>query len=280
MPFTTLSTVKKHLLNSTFGSLKVEDFPITLFGTTDIELPHHNISADSETVKRSEQIEPKQIAPLTLSGTTWADLEDPNIVLDSLVVTLSELLSTIYVEGTDYQIDYDLGKIRRTISSTIPDLTPVLIYYSYYKLLTADDDYVIDYVNGKIHRTVSGVIADGGTVLIDYDVTAGSTSDELINQAIAEAEDIIIRNLAPSYNESSTDQGLKTGAAWLTLSIIARAMCTEFLGRRTGADGATRGRDWLTLSQQYEAKAWMVLQPFVNPISIRTGLRFSNDPSE
>jgi hypothetical protein len=279
MPFTTLSTVKKHLLNSTFGPLHVEDLPITLNGTTDTELPHHNIAASSETVKRSEEIAPKQNSPITLSGTTWANLDDPNLVRNSVVAALSEILSTVYVEETDFQIDYDGGRIRRTADSGIPDFTTIQVFYSYYKDLSAGDDYVLDAVNGQIHRTGGGSIPDGATVLIDYAVTAGSVTDELIEQSITEAEDLIIRNLASGYSPSSTDQGLKTGSTWLSLSIIARAYCTEFLGRRTGADGATRGKDWMLLAQQYEAKAWQTLQPFLNPIALRSGLRFSNEPT-
>lgn len=278
MPFTTLTTVKKHLLNSTFGPLHIEDFAITLNGTTDVELPHHNLAANSETVKRSEQVAPKRNTGITLTATNWSNLEDPNLVRGSVAVVLAETLSTVYVEETDYQIDYDVGRIRRTATSGIPSLTTVEVFYSYYKWLTANDDYVLDPVNGKIHRTTTGVIPDGGNVLIDYDITAGSVTDDLINQSITEAEDLIVRNLAPGYNQNSTDQGLKTGSTYLVLSIIARAMCTEFLGRRTGADGATRGRDWMLLAQQYEAKAWQVLQPFINPIVIRSGLRFANEP--
>ena len=65
---------------------------------------------------------------------------------------------------------------------------------------------------------------DGAAVLVDYTVTAGCVEDDLVDQAITEAEDIILRSLAEEYNASSTNQGLKTGATELALSIICRAL--------------------------------------------------------
>lgn len=277
MSFTTLTTVKLHLLNSAAGPLHVEHHPVQLAGTADTELPHHSLVSASETVKRNDSNTPVSSGPHILSAYDWSNLTDTEVVPDTVVVALDSSCEQLFTEEVDYQIDYELGRIRRVPGTQIPDLTPVLVYYAAYRLFALSTDYAIDYESGKLHRTATGAIPDGGTVLVDYDVTTASVEDALVLQAIVEAEDVIARNLAPGYSAESTDQGLQTGATYLSLSIIARALCTEFLARRTTSDGATRAKEWVTLSERYEAKAFEVLRPFLNPISLRAGLRLTNE---
>ena len=277
MSFTTLTTVRKHLLSSGLGTLHMENLSVTLEGTADVELPHFALLPSSETVKRDVSVTVGDSGPHTLADYNWSSLETDQIVPRSVVVTLDSSCQTRYTEEADYQVDYEGGRIRRVPGSAIANFTPVLVYYVAYARFVADTDYELDYALGRLHRLESGGLADGATVLVDYDVTAGSVEDALIQQAITEVEDVIVRNLAPGYSAESTDQGLTTGATYLSLSVIARALCTEFLARRTTSDGATRAKEWISLSERYEAKAYEVLRPFLNPISLRAGLRLMNE---
>ncbi len=277
MSFTTLATVKKHLLQSGFAALHIEDHDLTLTGTDPVALPHHNLIEASEVVKRPEETVPGLSGVLTLTGTDWVEIGEVNLIPESIVVTLSESFGTLHNEELDFQIDYDQGRIRRTNDSAIADSTGVIVYYSKYRIFVISDDYSIDYAAGTIERRSNGAIPDGGRVKLDYDVAAGTAQDDLILEAIVEAEDMIARNLAPGYTISSSDQGLNSGATWLTLAIVCRALAAETLSRVSGSEAGARGRELQNLSERYEHKAWNVLQPFINPVALRSPVKFVNE---
>ena len=194
-----------------------------------------------------------------------------------MVVTPGEALSTVYVEEQDYQVDYAGGRIRRLGSGAIPNNQPVLIYYSYYTLFTIHSDYTLDCAAGILTRVETGAIPDGATALVDYTVTAGTVEDDLIAEAITEAEDLILCSLSPDYNANSTNQGLKTGATELALSIICRAEAIEALSRRATTDIPGRAKEWQHLSRFYEQQAWETLAPFLLPLHLRSTYRQSRE---
>ena len=61
---------------------------------------------------------------------TWYDLAHKNLIPGTVVVT-SNPAGTTYVEGTDYVIDYELGKIRAVAAGAI-DANDVLVDYTYH----------------------------------------------------------------------------------------------------------------------------------------------------
>ena len=273
MSFTSPLLIKKHLLTSPFPELVIRNHPVTFSGTDPVELPHHNLVAESDAVKWDTHTAPVSDQSVTLKGEEFQDMEHAQLVSGSVLVTLSEALSTVYVEELDYQVDYIAGRIRRLETGAIPDQQLVLIYYSFYSLFERDPDYIVDGANGVLARVEGGAIPDGASALVDYTVAAGTVEDDLIAQAITEAEDIILRFLAPEYNASSTDQGLKTGATELTLSIICRAQAIEALSRRATTDVPGRAKEWQQLARVYEQQAWQTLAPFLLPMSLRSVMR-------
>lgn len=97
---------------------------------------------------------------------TWYDLGNKNIIPGTVVVT-SNPAGTTYVEGTDYVIDYELGKIRAIAAGAI-DANDVLVDYSYhatrkgenaeierakttlaYQTITAAADRLADYITSE-----------------------------------------------------------------------------------------------------------------------------------
>lgn len=68
---------------------------------------------------------------------TWYDLAHKNIVPGTVVVT-SNPAGTTYVEGTDFVIDYELGKIRGIAAGSI-DANDVLVDYSYHATRKGED---------------------------------------------------------------------------------------------------------------------------------------------
>src|SRR5512139_279971 len=269
MPFTSPTLIKAHLLTATFPQLVIRNHAVTFEGTTPVELPHHNLESASDVVKWDTNLEPYADHSATLKEEDFQNLEHTQLVPGTVLVTLSEALATVFVEELDYQVDYANGRIRRLASGSISDNQPVIVYYSFYTSFTRGDDYTIDSAAGILTRVDTGIIPDGAAVLVDYTVTGGTVEDDLIAQAILEAEDLILRFLSPEFNSGSTDQGLKTGATQLVLSVICRAQAIEALSRRATPDTPGRAKEWQQLSRFYENQAWETLAPFLLPMSVR-----------
>jgi hypothetical protein len=270
MSFTTLTLVKKHLAGSTYPPSNILNHPITLSGTNAVELPHHSLVENSESVKWQHDCYPESDGPITLRGREWADLAHQNISSESVVVSLDQSLDTVFIEEVDYQIDYVNGRICRVAGGVIPDPQPVYIFYDKYTLFARERDYTIDYSKGIIARTNDSSIPDGATILMDYSTGFGPALEDLITQAIIEAEDLVLRNLAPEFNSSSSDQGLQTGSTELVLSIISRDMANETLSLWRGTDGYQRAKEWRELSSVYEQRAYQTLAPFLLPHYMRS----------
>lgn len=270
MSFTTPDTIKTHLLNNAFGEFPVRGHRVRLTEYNAVALPHHPLIEDSDRVKWSAEIEPSLEGPILLSGYNWAVLNAQHLIENSLVVSLSSALGTVYLEELDYQVDAENGRIRRAAGSNIPDGQIAYVYYYAYSLFARASDYEINSAQGTIRRVSGSAIPDGATVLVDYSVPAGSVTDTLIELAITEAEDRIVRALAQGYDENSTDQGLATGATELALAILARDQAAEVLARLDSSDSASRARQWESLAESFETRAWRVLAPFLDPYALRS----------
>ncbi|MBU1637305.1 hypothetical protein KKC97_06515, partial [bacterium] len=244
--------------------------PITLVGQTSFKLPDKNLQTASEIVKWKYTVHPCVDGPLELIAGKGIPIKDDHLVPGSAVVTLNDGLDTVYYEEKDYRIDYMHGMIFRLEHGAIPDQQFVYVYYEKYELFTLSSDYTIDYEDGYIARTQNSEIPDGATVLIDYTICKGGIEDELIDQAIIEAEDIILRSLAPEYDALSTDQGLETAATLLALSIVARGLAAGTLTSDRASDAYNRAREWQNLSAFWERKAWDAMGPFLDPCSLRS----------
>jgi len=270
MSFTTPDVIKTHLLNNAFGEFPVRRHPVRLTEYDEIALPHHPLVENSDRVKWDTAIEPSLEGPLSLNSFDWAVLNAQHLVEHSLVVALAADLETVYREELDYQVDAENGRIRRAAGGAIPSGQTVYVYYYAYSLFARDSDYEMDGALGTIRRAAGSAIPDGATVLVDYSVPAASVTDTLIEQAIVEAEDRIIRALAQGYDEHSADQGLATGATELALAILARDQAAEVLARLGSSDSASRARQWESLAETFERRAWNILAPFLDPFALRS----------
>jgi hypothetical protein len=265
MSFTSLSIIKKHLLSSAFGPTVVQNAEVVLADVTEVELPHHNLVEGSELVKRLADNQPRTDMGIILSGYERVSLSDIRPVKGSIVVTPTETLATIYIEEHDYQSDYIRGQIRRIPGTMIPDNQQVIVYYENYSVFNPDTDYLLDPVRGVLRRREGGAIPDGAIVLVDYTVQAGNVTDELILQALTEADDRIEQTLASGFTLASTDQGLITGETELVLAILARDRAADVLSSRGSSDAAGRAKEWQSLATLYETKAWQTMRPFLDP---------------
>jgi hypothetical protein len=247
MSFTNIDLVKKHIREHALGTTNIENISCRLLGQTPFQLPHTKLLQNSEKVKGKEQTVPIQEEVSFSSSDTVS-------------------LGKIYVENIDYSIDYDDGTITRSPDGSIPPGSDVVVWYLYFRIYAKDTDYRIDYDKGQITRTVSGAIEDGQRVLADYTAEFGLLSDEVMANAMVEANDKILKIIDPSYS-NSMDQSLVTAETYLAVSILCNIKTLEVM-TQTGATGnagsvaRSLSLAWSNMSSVYRERAFELLKKF------------------
>jgi len=264
MGFTNIDLVKKHILEHEIGSLSKENIACWLTGETPFQLPHVLLQANSEKVKAKEQNTPTQEVVSFVSSDT-AQLTHQEIIPDTVVVANDSSLGEIYVENVDYSMDYDNGRTIRISSGSIPPATSVVIWYLFFRIYTRDRDYEIDCSKGQITRKDSGDIEDRQWVLVDYVVEFALLSDGVIENAIIEANDQILKYIDSTY-VNSTDQSLVTAETYLAVSILcnikALEVMTQNVGASTGGQAYSFSLAWSKMSDTYQKQAYQLLKKF------------------
>jgi hypothetical protein len=264
MTFTNIDLVKRHILEHELGTVNKENVACRLEGETPIQLPHVLLLPGSEKVKAKEQNIPTQETIGFVSSDTM-QLAHQEFIPDTVVVANDSSLGEIYVENVDYSIDYDNGKITRIPTGSIPMVSSVVIWYLYFRIYTKDTDYKIDYVKGQIKRVASGEVEDSQWVLVDYTVEFALLREEVIENAIKEANDQIINYIDSSY-ANSTDQSLVTAETYLAVSILcnikAMEVMTQNVATGTGWQAHSLSLAWSKMSNAYREQAYELLKRF------------------
>ncbi len=174
-------------------------------------------------------------------------------------------LGRIFAENGDYSIDYENGKITRILGGSIPAGSSVVIWNFYFRIYIKDTDYQIDYTKGLIKRRSSGAIEDGQWVLVDYTAEFSILSDDVIENAIKEANDHILQYIDSSYADS-TELSLQTAESYLAVSILCniKAMEVMALPAGTGTSGQVHSISlaWAKMSGVYHDQAYELLKRF------------------
>lgn len=260
MSFTNLDLVKKHILEHPLGTTNMENVVCHLSGETPFQLPHLDILTNSEKVKGKGQNAPTQ-ENVSFSTSDTVSLSHQELIPDTVVVAKDSSLGEIYVENLDYSINYDDGRITRIPDGSIPSGSEVVVWYLYFRIYTKDTDYRIDYNKGQIKRIGSGEIEDGQWVLVDYTVEFGLLIDEVIANAIVEADDKILKIIDPSYS-NSTDQSLITAETYLTVSILCNIKALEVMTQNPGSTANSLSTAWSNMSSVYQERAFDLLKKF------------------
>jgi hypothetical protein len=203
------------------------------------------------------------VAGLRMNGLEWMTLPNVQIVPDTIAVIDSVHIKTIYVEGKDFLVDYELGRIRRVAESDINDDSDVLVYYQLYNVFVENEDFTVDNGSGIVTRISSGRIWYNETIWVDYSISSAGASDELLSAALESAHAQIVTRLAPPYTGTSNDALLAKGECELTCAIAARAMAGMPLSLSVDASSDDRALAWLKIADNYEQLAWKTLQPFL-----------------
>jgi len=279
MSWTDSTTIKKHLFDLDQLPTEYKDVSVELNADGKGTLPHKGLVSSSEVVKQLLTMSPTEQSGVTLNGETWVALSYDKLVPDGIVVAADKGLETVYQLDKDFAFNSVGGEVRRIAGGSIGDGAALEVYYLRYQTFTKNIDYTIDYDNGEINVVAGGSLEPETTLLIDYQISAASGADQLIAEAITEAEDKILSILKDEYNASSTDQGLKTGATELAASIICRSLATRVLSDGCpSAEGRARG--WRDLSSQFEISAWRTLRPFLHSPQITHGQKKGNQSWE
>ncbi len=262
MPYTTKDIVKKHILDHHIGSTIVSGEAVRLTGTDWISLSRRMLLAASETIMAREQNEPIQESASFAAGDT-AQLGHARLMPESVVVACDSSLGRLYVENTDYHIDYDEGTIRRLAGGSIPPAGAVVVWYLYYRVYQRGIDYDIDYQNGTIRRRASGAIESGQTVLANFIAEYGSLDDAAIDNAIAEANEQVVAFIAEEHQESQ-ERALVTAETYLAVSIICRIRGMESISPSRGKT-SNEASSWAAISEMYRKEAYSILARFAAP---------------
>lgn len=270
MPYWTSSAiVKKHLQILTRLTADIFNERHILSGAAVEQLLQSNVDTGTENIKIMQLTAPHPDSgnPITLNGVTQVNLEKNHIAWDSVVVASDATLTTLYAENKDFIIAYESGKINRVTGSAIGDGSSVYVWYLYFNRFIKNTDYEIDYSAGEINRLLPGTsIPDGATVMCDYSHSQITVTDDIINQAIAEAEDFMVERLSDSYTTASVDQGLISTATYYALSIISLSQAYKETSRSIDESSALSNR-LQQLSERYANLGDLYFQSFSRTLS-------------
>lgn len=257
MSYTNINLVKKHLAVGNLPGGLQKDYPVVFAGLEELELPGHSIVKDSPVVKALGSAEPTYEEKV-LSGSV-VSLAHDHLVPGSVAAASDSSLGLVYVENVDYAIDYTGGTITRIDGGNIATASTVSVWYYYYSQYAEGVDYGIGYQYGTIKRLSDGAIQVGQMVLIDYQLAQSQLNDDIIAEAVNEANSIVAGQVDPERTFGA-DLVLQTAATYLAVSFLCRIEASGSL-RSTGG-GERDARSWLTLGDSYRADYEMLIRKF------------------
>ncbi|KPL02708.1 MAG: hypothetical protein AMJ90_05005 [candidate division Zixibacteria bacterium SM23_73_2] len=266
MAFTNIALVKKHIIENHLGGDLIKDLSFQLSGDEFLKLPHANLKSGSEKVKGKESFSPTR-EKINFESDNTAYLSHSELIRDSVVVASDSSLGQIYTENVDYSVDFIRGRISRIESGAIPDGKSVVVWYFFYRVYQRDADYKINYTKGEVKRAGSGVIEDGQWVILDYQIEFGSLGDEVVENAIGEANERVLKFIDTTYHNSA-DQGLVTAETYLVVSIVCNVKSNQAQSGilLSGNQANFLSNAWERLSDSYRKQAFLILSDFAKKI--------------
>ena len=257
MSYTNIDIVKKYI---GFGNLPggwQKDYSVTFAGLEEINLPGHSIIKDTVVVKAIGSSEPTfEAIMLTDSEIT---LTHDHLVPNSVTTASDSSLGSVYVENVDYSIDYANGKIKRIDGGSIASGSNSALWYHFYIKYIEDTDYSVGHQIGTIKRLSGSAIQIGQIVLIDYQLQQSMLNDEIIIEAVNQAN-AIIENEIDSERIFGADLVLQAAATYLAVSLLCRVEASGCL-RYTGT-GSKDANSWLALADSYRLDFEKLIKSF------------------
>ncbi len=255
MPFTNSEIVRHHLIETTSLRDSFRDIPVELTGLSTIALMHTQLKEGTVIVKGKELGAPQ--TTLVSLGDMPAPLGTTNIIPDSVVVASDSSLGRIYTEHIDYHIDYLHGTIRR-LDGEIAAGATVCVWFFAYRTYQRGSDYSVDHLRGTLRRISGSQIEDGQTVFVDYETTSLTLNESQLDNAVAEADDLLLSLIDEAYHDSSA-QSLVTAETYLALAVLCRVKALSALQQ---PDGNATARHWQELGANYHADGLEIASRF------------------
>lgn len=255
MPFTNSEIVRHHLIETMSLRDSYRDVAVEMSGLAAIALMHSQLKEGSLVVKGKELGAP--YATLVTLGDSPSPLGFANLIPDSVVVASDSSLGRIYAEHVDYHIDYLQGTVRR-LEGEIPVGGTVAVWFFAYRVYQRNSDYAVDHVRGTIRRITGSQIEDGQTVFVDYETQSLALDERQLDNAVAEADDLLLSLIDDSYRDSS-NQGLVTAETYLALAVLCRVKAMAALQQPGGSATANH---WQELGANYSADGLKIAKRF------------------
>ncbi|MCP4703141.1 MAG: hypothetical protein GY865_00905 [candidate division Zixibacteria bacterium] len=257
MSYTNIELVRKYI---SFGNLPgglQKDYPVTFTGLEKVILPGHSIIEDTVVVKAVGSAEPT-FEEVTLGDSTIL-LAQAQLVPNSVAVASDSSLGIIYTENADYSIDYTNGKISRIGGGAIGNGNKTSLWYQYYTQYNENSDYSVGYQSGSITRLAGSAIQIGQMVQIDYQLLQSFLNDEIIIEAVNQAN-AIVEGEIDIEQTFGADLVLQTAATYLAISLLCRIEAAGCL--RYGGNGDKETRWWLSLGESYRSDFEKLIKKF------------------
>ncbi|MCH7689637.1 MAG: hypothetical protein IIA17_01155 [candidate division Zixibacteria bacterium] len=260
MLYTSVEKVKQHLtsvfpvqdrITDQLVVLKSNDF-VTFFGGT--------VSSSDFKVK-SKQSNYLIRQSVTLGNPTTS-LPDNLILRGSVVAASDSSLGMIYTENIDYIIDYDVGALTIKSGGALSSGQTILIWYTNYISYTKGMDYSLDSERGSLKRIAAGAITSGESVYLDYTPVYQSYTEELLQNAVDEANGLIEKTIDPD-RQFGIEPAIQAAATYRALEIISRSSAARELSSLRGHDKVAAA--WLKLVESYAGRADTLLKSFRPP---------------
>lgn len=260
MSYTSVETVRHHLDLSFPIQSKVFDQQVVLTGDDFVTFFGGTVEAGSVVMKSVRDIAPMRSTIVFTSE--MAVITGSPIVPGSVLIASDSSMGTVYVEGKDYVVDYAGGCARLKDGGDIEIGQTTIVWFQQYHVYSSGSDYVLDSSNGALRRSVSGDIGDGETVFLDYTPTFASFKEELLANAVAEANSLVERAVDPQ-RQFGADAALEGAATYRALEIICRASAARELSKLKGSDKAAMA--WMKLGDCFGLRSEELLSSFRPP---------------
>jgi hypothetical protein len=258
--YTNVELVRHHLVADFPAQERVLDQPVIFDGVDYVTFFNGAIEESSLTVK-SPQSNDLTRDTVTL-GSGGSSLASTPLVRGTVVVASDSSLGTIYTENVDYVIDYSLAVLTIKSGGALSVGQTVSVWYLSYVIYTEGSDYQADVNNGSIRRLSGGDIAPGETVNLDYSPVYQSFNEEMLNNAVLEANGLIEKEVDPD-GQFGADPVLQASATYRALEIICHAAAARELSSLRGEDRTALA--WMKLAETYATRSEQLLRLFRPP---------------
>ncbi|MBN1211420.1 MAG: hypothetical protein JXA92_02475 [candidate division Zixibacteria bacterium] len=264
MSYTNVDQVRHHLPSAGIVAELVSDQKFTLSGDGYLMFYGGAVDESSLLVKsvRNESLQ-RQTVMLAAEGKVLA--AGP-LVPGSVVVASDSSLGYIYVENSDYSVDYAVAGLSIKGDGELSVGQTVTVWMAVFMIYAVGVDYQVNFEKGEIRRLAGGGIASGETVYLDYRPVYRSFSDEILKNAVAEANGTVEREVDPE-GQFGADLALVSAATSRALTIVCRVAAARELSVAPGSE--RKAQVWLQLAETYAAQSDKLLKsfraPFIGP---------------